>query len=622
MPLNYTGLYGILCNARGPSASANHRGSALILIMNNPIGEGLLAFESALRRLDDALAPYAEVHGDVFRETQSWRDLLTYKLVPHMAGEGCLVAAISGGTNTGKSTVFNLLLGRSASPMASTAAATCHPVLAANARRRAESLEAKLVPEFSPRPLEDPRSVVDPELPAEALFVVLDDSLPDHLVLMDTPDVDSIMRRNWEVAAHLRAAGDVMIAVITGEKYKDDRVVEFFRQAVAAARVVVPVMNKANPAEDYAVARRQIEDFCRDVGVEGPAFVIPHDFDIGEDLRRPIRSLDGSRDLKSYLASLDVPAIKSRVYEGTVSRFIEDADAFLEHLDRVAEPLRDVVASFADLTAHAAREYDPAPGRDVGGLFHEYVQARRGPIRRTIGSASATVVRGAGAVGRAIRGTIVRRATLEAKSVKPSAAEEALRELHRESIERITRDLISECADRARALGSPAREIVGDRFAQLDAGAVCNAVTAEVLQPGPLSEAFKQHARKLLDAWWEDHKGRRRALEALDAVLAVMPAAIAAPIAMHTGGLGAAEAAVLVGPVAAQFVTRVMEYQFGDALFDFISPWKKEQQARLRDALSRHVVDEGLGPLRTALDAMQRGPADAMRSALDACRNR
>jgi hypothetical protein len=417
-----------------------------------------------------------------------------------------------------------------------------------------------------------------------------------------------------------------MVAVITGEKYKDERVVEFFRHAAAAGRVVVPVMNKANPAEDFAVARRQIQEFCHDVGIAGPAFVIAHDFAIGEDLRRPIRALDGAPagapELKAYLASLDVHAIKSRVYEGTVARFIAEATLFLDGLESAAKPLRDVSGSFTDLAAHASEGYEPAPGRDVGGLFHEYVQARRGPIRRTIGAASATVVRGAGAVGRAIRGTIVRRATLESGGTKPTAADEALRALHAESVERITRELVAECAERARTLGSPARELVGERFSKLDADAACASVVGDVLQPGPLSEAFRQHATKLLDAWWEDHKGRRRALEALDAVLAVMPAAIAAPIALHTGGLGAAEAAVVVGPVAAQFVARVMEYQFGDALFDFISPWKKEQQTRLRDALLRHVVDTGLGPLRTALDTMQGETAAALRSALDQCRNR
>ncbi len=591
--------------------------------MENPIGDGLTAFEAALGRLDAALAPYAELHGEVFAESQAWRDLLTYKLVPHMAGTGCLVAAVTGGTNTGKSTVFNLLVGRTASPMASTAAATCHPVLAANARRAAESLDAKLVPEFKPRTLDVAAHATDPALPAEALFVVRDDSLPDHLVLMDTPDVDSIMRQNWEVTAHLRAAGDVMIAVITGEKYKDDRVVQFFRQAAASGRVIVPVMNKANPANDFAVARRQLADFCADVGTDSPVFVIPHDFSIGDNLQTPVRALDGALELRAHLESLDVAAIKSRVYEGTVARFIADAESFLGRLEAAAEPLREVDDALAGLVDAAAETYDPVPGREVGGLFHAYVQSKRGPIRRTIGATSATVVRGAGALTRAVRGAFVRRATLEAPDTPAAnAADDALRALHRDAVERIARDLVAECADRARTFGQPARGIIGDRFAELDAEAACAAVSAEALHPGPLSEAFEQHAQKTLDAWWQDHKGRRRALEALDAVLSVMPAAIAAPIALHTGGLGAAEAAVFLGPFAAQFVARVMEYQFGDALFDFLSPWKKEQRARLRGALAAHVAGAGLAPLHAALGAMQGEPLDTMRSALESCRNR
>ena len=256
--------------------------------MENPIGKGLADFQAALDRLDTALRPSPGLHERVFSGTQAWRDLLAYKLVPHMAGEGCLVAAVTGGTNTGKSTVFNLLIGQSASPIVNTAAATCHPVVAANARRSAECLDAKLVPEFKPRPLEAPGQATDASLPAEALFVVREDSLPNRLVIMDTPDVDSIEKRNWDVAAHLRAAGDVIVAVVTGEKYKDERVVEFFRHAVAAERVVLPVMNKANPENDFAVARKQLDEFRKDSGAAGPCFVIAHDFRIADNLRRQI----------------------------------------------------------------------------------------------------------------------------------------------------------------------------------------------------------------------------------------------------------------------------------------------------------------------------------------------
>ncbi len=586
--------------------------------MEHLLGKGLADFQAALGPLDEALRVSAELHERVFGGTQTWRDLLTYKLVPHMAGEGCLVAAVAGGTNTGKSTVFNLLIGRAASPIVNTAAATCHPVVAANARRRAECLQAKLVPEFDPRPLEEPGQATDGTLPAEALFVVLDDSLPDHLVLMDTPDVDSIEKRNWAVAAHLRAAGDVIVAVVTGDKYKDERVVEFFRQAVASARVVIPVMNKANPENGFSVARRQLEDFRKDVGTAAPSFVIAHDFQIGDNLRRPILPLDGAQDLRAYLQSLDVPAIKTRVYEGTVEQFVSEAEGFLEGLKAAAADLAQVVAAFHNLAAEAATHYDPAPGKEIGGLFHAFVQSKRGPFRRTIGATSATVVRGASAAGRIVRSAFTRRATLDAPEV--DRAEGVLEVAHRESLTRIGRDLAAQCAERARTVRAPARGMIADRFERLDAGAAAESAAAEVLQAGPMSEAFERHARQMLEIWWNDHKGRRRALEALDAVLAVMPAAIAAPFALHTGGLGAAEAVVFAGPIMAQFATRVMEYQFGDALFDFLSPWKTEQQARLREALLKHVIRAGTETLETAADAMDGENATQLRSALDSCR--
>ncbi len=588
--------------------------------MENPIGKGLADFAAALNRLDEALVLAPGLHDRVFGGTQPWRDLLTYKLVPHMAGAGCLVAAVTGGTNTGKSTVFNLIIGRAASPIVNTAAATCHPVLAANAQRRAECLEAKLVPEFQPRPLENPGQATDGSLPAEALFVVLEPSLPDHLVVMDTPDIDSIEKRNWDVAAHLRAAGDVMVAVLTGDKYKDERVVDFFRHAVAADRVVIPVMNKANPENSFDVARRQLAEFRKDTGTSAPGFTIAHDFHIGNNLKRPIAAIDGAGDLRAHLESLDVPAIKARVYEGTVRRFASEAEGFLANLEMNAGGLQQVTSAFHTIAETASHQYDPAPGKEVGGLFHAFVQSKRGPVRRTIGATSATFARGVGAAGRFVRSAFVKRATMD--SPEDEQATDALHAVHRETITRIARETAAACAERARTIASPAREMIGNRFEQLDAEAAAEAVAAEVLKAVPVSEAFAQHAQQMLETWWTDHKGRRRALEALDAVLAVMPAAIAAPFALHTGGLGAAEAVLLAGPVAAQFATRVMEFQFGDALFDFLSPWKAEQQTRLRDALLRHIVHAGTQPVDAAVDAMSGDNAAQLRSALDACHTR
>ena len=585
--------------------------------MENVVGKALAEFEAALCDLREALGPYPELLSKVFEGAQEGSDLLTYKLVPHFAGEGCLIAAVAGGTNTGKSTVFNLLLARVVSPMVTTAAATCHPVLAANAMREAQCLESKLVPEFDPRPLSDPGLATDGSLPAMALFVACEPSLPDDLILMDTPDVDSIEKRNWEVSEHIRAAGDVLIAVLTAEKYKDERVVEYFREAVASAREVIPLMNKANPAEDFEVARRQLDEFRSDVGTDAPRFVIAHDFSIGENVRQPIASLDGTADLRQYLEELDAPSIKERVYAGTLERFGQFATDFVEQAARSGADLRAIVDRFEGYAEAASSEYDPAPGKEVGGLFHEFVQSKRGPVRRSIGNTSAAVVRGASTLGRALTSAFRKRATLD--SGEPEGTEDKVLELHRQSIDRITRDLATRYVEAARDLPEPVRGLVGRGFEELDIEAVIDAVQGDALGPESLSEEFRQHAAEMLETWWRDHKGKRRALQALDTVLAVMPAAIAAPIAMHTGGVGVSEAVVIAGPLAAQFLTRVMEYQFGDALFNFLSPWKKEQQQTLKAALQSHLTKPCAPSLYTALEALEGDIMVRLRRSLDRC---
>ena len=102
-------------------------------------------------------------------------------------------------------------------------------------------------------------------------------------------------------------------------------------------------------------------------------------------------------------------------------------------------------------------------------------------------------------------------------------------------------------------------------------------------------------------------------------MLAIMPAAIAAPIAIHTGGVGVSEAVVLAGPLTAQFLTRVMEYQFGDALFDFLSPWIREQQETLAAALRAHVVRPGAGNLYNALEPFESDLLPNLRRSREAC---
>lgn len=582
----------------------------------NHIGQALVDFEAAIGSLDEQLQEFPTLFQAIFANTAEWRDLLTYKLVPHLEGEGCLIAAVTGGTNTGKSTIFNLLTHRSISPMVNTAAATCHPVIAANAHRAEQCLEAKLVPEFKPQPLANAQDLVDSEIDFSILYVTEESSLPDHLIIMDTPDVDSIDKRNWEVADHIRAAGDVLVAVVTGEKYKDDRVVQFFRDAAATGRSLIPVMNKANPADDFDVARRQLAEFKKDVGIEGPTFVIGHNFEIGDDLNQSIAGLDDTPDLRTYLEELDVPAIKKQVFANTVAHFSTTTGGFLDHVETVHQDLTETRASFESLMHEASIQYEPAPGKEVGGLFHEYVQARRGPFRRTIGAASTAIAKGASAISKTVVNSVRKRSTLDIQS---DETERTIDLFHRDALTRLTQDLLRECIEKSRTLPEPSRSLVESHLEKIDTEALIDSILEETLSKGDVSEEFRAHAIAMLDTWWEDHKGRRLTLEALDTVLAIMPAAIAGTAGIVTSGFGAGELALASTAAGATFGAKVMEYQFGDAMFDFLSPWMKEQQATFEQSLRDHLAAPGLIELDKVLDILNEDTLEELREHHQTC---
>ncbi len=553
------------------------------------IGAVLLQFDLVLRRFREALSTDCSLSNVVFNGAEEWTNLLSHKLVPHLAGEGCLIVAVTGGTNTGKSTVFNMLLGHTVSPVVATAAATARPLIAANSMRAEQCLEGKLVPEFEAFPLEDSDALVNRNSPQNALYVTTHDALPDTLVFLDTPDVDSIEREHWGVADAIRATGDVLIAVLTGEKYKDDRVVAFFREALASGRVVVPVMNKANPDRDYEVARNQLAEFVGLIGSDTPCFVVPHDFAL--DLKQPILSIDGAITLRDFIDSLDVKEIKQRVYRGTVAHVAQRAADFLEGASDVALGLRSAAREFEARAEHASKQYDPTPGAAVGGLFHEFVQSKRGLPFKVMGNVSRAFVVAVSSVGRAVRGAVVRRATLEAPE---TVTEESLHKLHGEAIERIARDLAAGYHESVRNLREPAAHLIKSELAKLNTDRAAHAVLEATLRSDNVSEEFRQYAYRTLEIWWNENRAKRMALQTLDGILAVAPAAFAGVIAAHTAGMGVDVALAVGGPMAEQFAARVIEYQFGDALFDFLSPWRAEQRTLLEDALLEHITRPSL----------------------------
>lgn len=584
-----------------------------------PLGEALIAFDSALQAFRAQLEPFPGLHQRVFEGTSEWARLLSYKLLPHLAGSGCLIAAVAGGTNTGKSTVFNLLLGQDLSPVRNTAAATCRPLLAASALRVAQCLEGKLVPEFEPLELTDPEDLVSGQAPPKALFVAQDGHLPDSLALLDIPDIDSIDKQNWEVAESIQAAGDVLVAVLTGEKYKDDRVVAFFRRAHAAGRVIVPLMNKANPELDYAIARVQLADFCQAAGLDRPVcFVLPHDFNIASEASRPIDSLNDEPDLRTYLETLEVSAIKERVFEETVEHFAAQTGGFLKRVEQIGKTLHDIVADVDQRILEYSRRYDPEPDAEVGELLHEFIRSRRGFVSRRMGEFGGAVSKRLAPIGRRIGEALRGRALFE----EPEETDpgEGVRRRRREELEILTRDFFRDLLRTARMLQSPADTLVLASLEELDVEEVVANVTAAALREDNVSEQFRAHVERTLELWWNDNTLRRHLLTELDTLLIMTPTAIAVPMALFTGGVGVPEIMAALSPAAGEFFSRVMEYQLAEKWFDLVAPWRREQQEHFERALREQVARPALGTLEKALQPFDSPVADTLRRYQKLCR--
>ncbi len=581
--------------------------------------DGVAGFNAVLSELDAVLEDYPRLRAAVFEDTEEWRRMLRHKLAPQLSGESCLIVAVAGGTNTGKSTLFNLLLGDRRSAACSTAAATCAPVLVTSADRFQDAVEGRLLPEFSALSLGVPEDATRYEMPPETLWVAVSPALPDTLALLDTPDVDSIERRNWLVADHIRAAGDVVIAALTPEKYKDARVVDFFRQAHASGRLVVPVMNKANPNRDFAAARAQLSEFARDAELNDPVcFVLPFDYDLETDVNRDICALDQDITLLDYLRGLDVAAIKRSVYHDTLEFFLFESAIFLDRARQLRERLLEISPAYAKRARVLASNYNPQPGEQMGRMLHEQIRAQRSAVVRGIARVNDFTYQRL----RPVAGFLKRRLLGDSGAPRLSEQErlEVLRERQQQHIERIANDFASVLYENARDMEPIIGSLMQAGLEEADIGNAVEHITDAMLgQRDVMSSEFKEHVARTIDGWWRENPAQRRFLLELDAIMVFAPTAIAVPLAVFTAGVGAPEFMALASPLAGEFVARIMESKFAEQWVGLLQPWQQEQRDKLADCLATHIAQPTLCAVNDAVAIFDWGYLDKLRRYWELC---
>jgi len=234
---------------------------------------------------------------------REWFELLRRKLVPQLRDDAFLVVAVVGGTNIGKSVLFNHLAGGVVSAASPLASGTRHPVCLvppgfAERHNLAEIFSGFLLRDWTSieEPLQDCRE--------HLLFCRTSDATPENLLILDTPDIDSDAQVNWQRADAVRHCADVLLAVLTQQKYNDAAVKQFFRQAAAEEKVVIVVFNQCQLPADEAYWPLWLETFCTETGIDPDlVYLAPNDRTAAEENRLPFfrRSLSFVRPLKKGL---------------------------------------------------------------------------------------------------------------------------------------------------------------------------------------------------------------------------------------------------------------------------------------------------------------------------------
>ncbi|MEJ7593367.1 MAG: GTPase [Planctomycetaceae bacterium] len=340
---------------------------------------------------------------------REWFELLRQKLVPQLGEQAFLVVAVVGGTNIGKSVIFNHLAGSRASatsPLASgTKHATCLVPEGFNAQHDLQSV----FPDFELHEWSDASLALE-ESDTHRLFWRVAPELPPSLLVLDTPDIDSDARVNWVRADAVRRSADVLIAVLTQQKYNDAAVKEFFRKAGDEDKAVMVIFNQCLLPEDEPFWPIWLDTFCRETHITPDAvYLTPNDRRAAEELRLPfferhIPAADADqttpavdntpRDLAADLAKLRFREIRMRTLLGSLHVLTHPQrgiPAYLRELRIASDDLgRTATRLTTDSVVQVRNWPSPANSLLVAEIRHWWHAHQEG-WARTINSAYNTV---------------------------------------------------------------------------------------------------------------------------------------------------------------------------------------------------------------------------------------
>jgi hypothetical protein len=227
--------------------------------------------------------------------------------------------------------------------------------------------------------------------PEHRLFWRTSEATPANLLILDTPDIDGDVRVNWDRADNIRRCADVLVAVLTQQKYNDAAVKQFFRKAAEEDKAVLVVFNQVLMPEDDAYWPIWLRTFCHETGTR-PEFVYlaPADRRAAEENRlpffegnlqrrvsganvSPVRSENAAADreqrsLKRDISGLRFPEIKLRTLRGSLRTVLDDEAGLPAYLADVERRSAEFQTASELLSTHQlaeSKDWPPVPNPTV-----------------------------------------------------------------------------------------------------------------------------------------------------------------------------------------------------------------------------------------------------------------
>ena len=273
--------------------------------------------------------------------------------------EAPLLVVVGGSTGAGKSTLVNSLLDEDVSAASAIRPTTRRPLLVANEKEMPHFRSDRILSGLRRVKGGEPGTAIigSAEGSSEDLSVGLHVSprIPDHMALLDAPDIDSISDSNRALAKQLLDAADLWLFVTTAARYADAAAWTILDEAASRGIVVGVVLNRVPRGAASEVAADLRALMAQRGLVDSPLFVIDETTLSARGLLPPAAVAPLRDWLEGVVADRETRlAVARAALRGALTRLQQEADqvaAALETQDEALSEMRKVVEhTYGDAT--------------------------------------------------------------------------------------------------------------------------------------------------------------------------------------------------------------------------------------------------------------------------------